>query len=126
MAQLTENSISIEVPEGATGFSIWEATMSLMGYKKGDLFFGYVLGKDISDNIKIPKGNWAILGRPASITETQWKQIVEWFSILGDTGYQDYGKEYLSYGFKTATESGFSLLKSKNVDPSKIIILIKQ
>jgi hypothetical protein len=117
LTELTANSISIEVPEGATHIHVQDL-------RDWEFRFSYKLGEEWT-HIPIDE-YYKALGRGNELTEEQWKQIVEWFSILGDTGYQDYGKEYLSYGFGTAAESGQSLLKAKNVPIDRVIILIKQ
>jgi hypothetical protein len=110
---LNDKAIAVEAPEYAHNFIVDQGSI-------------YWRPWDLDQPIKLPAGNWEIIAKASELNEEQWKEIVEWFSILGDTGYQDYGKEYLSYGFKTATESGQSLLKSKNVPIDRVIILIKQ
>jgi hypothetical protein len=89
-------------------------------------------GKFKTNEIKLPAGYWEIVGRPESITEEQAKQVVEavkdWKTVI----YYDYEAPGLDYrdivetAYDAALESFRSLLKSKSVDPEKVIILIKQ
>lgn len=82
--------------------------------------------------IKLPEGTWAIEGVGDRLTEEQWKGIVETVSGWSKPIYYNYaasGRDYrdiVEAAFETATESGLSLLKSKGLNPSEIIILIKQ
>lgn len=71
----------------------------------------------------IPRGNWKHLGKAAELSEEDWKGIVDDVLIGGIVGtmgaggywaYAAYDKSNLD-GYKTATESGLSLLKGNGV-----------
>jgi hypothetical protein len=123
---LTESAKAIDVSEDAKDF----ATHELNGYTK--LVFSSVSQDPLKcggDMIYVGQGNWEILGKPASITNTDWFKIVDKFN---NGSYRDYEHknfdscdEYLPM-YLTAQESGQSLLKSKNVNPESVIILIKK
>jgi hypothetical protein len=119
MIKLTENSIAIEVPENTQN---WKVTRF---HGDNDL-----VCPDGNGGLKwlamIPEGNWQILGRPASITEDQWKGIVGWFELAGKVGYMDYSFDDTRFPFAFAKDSGQSLLKAKNIDPDRVMLLIKQ
>lgn len=80
-------------------------------------------GKIRANEIKLPPGQWEILGRPLSITEDQWKGIVD-SKLDGRELWQSYENTYTA--FHNATESGMSWIKSKSLDPLNIIILKKK
>lgn len=117
--QLTENTIGIVVPKGSGGFSVWKAQNSLRGYKKGDLYFGYIFnGKACT--IHLPKGEWELPGLADQLSEEQWKGVVE--VIEGDEGF------YHNYDLTTfrevyATESGHSLLRKHNLEKETTVLL---
>lgn len=117
--------LTVEVPEDAKGLSVWEATMSLRRYKKGDLFLGYI-HKMESFNDPLPPGNWELLGRFEEITEETWKGIVEGYVYSGRSSYQAYknysGKNPESEDdiLNTATASACSLI------PGNPVVLIEK
>jgi hypothetical protein len=74
----------------------------------------------------LPEGTWQILGRPNDFTEAIWGGLVAWFELAGKVGYMDYSFEDPRFPFSFAKDSGLSLLKSKNISPDNVIILIKQ
>jgi hypothetical protein len=101
--QLTENSIAIEVPEGAFRFNVYEGLFRWTNYKhyKPDQ-----IENDGWEMLPISESgelDWQILGRPSDLTREQCDKIME--------GYE--GTVHL-------------LLLSKNVTEDKVIILIKQ
>lgn len=117
--------LTVEVPEGATGVSVWEATMNLMGYKKGDLFLGYVHDREAHNNA-IPPGNWELLGRFEDVTEDVWKEIMPYDVDVDiesghyyDLLYRDFNDVQQiipsSYTLDTATESARSLIAGNPV-----------
>lgn len=96
--------------------------------------------------LDLPEGEWSKLGIPEDIEEEQWKGIVDYKEGLpytdfenkkGTPYYSDYEKPLFlppnwndpvghELKLNTATESGFSLLKSKGLQDKSVIILIKQ
>lgn len=117
ITELNEKAIAVEVPEGAHTFSIGFATGRLCYSPKGS-----AINTIYTD---LPPGNWSILGRPNELSEEQWKKVV---TAEKTFGYPSYGQiPNGSYQwFAKPSESGQSLLKSKNVNPESVIILIKQ
>lgn len=103
---LNEKAICCTVQSLAWGFNIWEATMSLKGYKKGDLYLMWMNGTK-GEKEKLPPGQWSIEGRASEINSGILEKI-----------------------FPHPTLSGISAmcecLKSKGLNPAEIIILIKQ
>lgn len=76
-------------------------------------------GERKGGSVVIPPGNWQLLGKLSEITEEQWKRIVGSVSILKDKSderYMNYRfSDEIAYGdcFRTATESGLSLIESE-------------
>lgn len=76
--------------------------------------------------IDLPPGPWRIVGRAKELTEEQWGRVVNCF---GANGYFNYevGTQYIEALLPTATESGFSLLRSHGIEPeSNPLILVKE
>jgi hypothetical protein len=131
---LNDKSIAVEIPpEGNINNSyLWGGS--------GQYWVRYTTmpkpGKFKTNEIKLPEGYWGIAGRPNNLTEEQWEKIVDWYEDSNDSSYDPqynvttYFKVFTDYvtgdDFDTAIESGLSLLASKNIDPGKVIILIKQ
>lgn len=107
MTELLPDIWAVEVPDDAKGFDIWEATMSLRGYKKGDLFLGYIHNGE-SYNEPLPSGNWSIL-----------------FSTK-DAGEEDWATAFSDSCDYTSKECGIDILTSKGLDPNKNYVLIKK
>lgn len=84
------------VPEGVNKFKVYE-----YGYSSTHL-----LMEDLTDLV-LPQGNWQLLGISTELTEEQWRDLVS-FHIFA---YKDY-KTTAIYKFKTAKESGLSLLEA--------------
>lgn len=70
-----------------------------------------------------------IIGQCNSMTESEWQEIVE----KGKNVYKDYQTQMTSpdtdfggMGYKTATESGRSLIASLGLDFDKSILIIKK
>lgn len=125
---LNDNSIAVQLPETAIDPWMLERNDPQLGYYIPNKTFGEE-GNMWSESIKLPEGNWSILGRPEEMTEEQWKRVVLYdINPMQDyfEGAMDYGLSYENFNLDTCFESGLSLLKSKNIDPSKVIILIKQ
>jgi hypothetical protein len=121
---LTDKAIAVEVKPDWTKFYVWGAGGKLQYFEGDHPIFGI---------IDLPEGNWQILGRPASITLEQAKEIIPFHlgeSGKYDAGYWDYDKMDVSCDYmvnaNSALSSFQSLLKSKNISPDKVIILIKQ
>ena len=138
VTQLTVNSIAVQVPTGSRKHCVTDSP------DKGAFCVYYEIvpiddapSWDISDNL--PPGSWQILGRGKELTEEQWKEIVPridgdlaWIPSYNDPDsgghgfcYDDYESEDEHTVYYTATESGLSLLKYKNVPIDNVIILVK-
>jgi hypothetical protein len=78
--------------------------------------------------IKLPPGQWKIIGKGSELSKEQWNGIVEKFN---NGAYRDYSHSYFMPDddglpfYLTAIESGHSLLKAKmpGVPPEKILLL---
>lgn len=124
ITELNEKAIGVEVPSGAYDFDINGSELFFINKHKDD---PYPLGLDDVDGRDLPSGVWQILGRGSELTEEQWKQgSLNWIEIVDEVGYRDYTRYEDFRYFKTATESGLSLLKSKNLNPDNALILIKK
>lgn len=103
--QLTDKAIAVVVQSLAWGFNVWEAQMSLRGYKKGELYLMWMNGTK-GEKEKLPQGQWKIEGKADMING----------GILDGI-------------FKHPTLSGISAmceaLKKYNLEPSNCLILIK-
>jgi hypothetical protein len=127
---LTEDAIAVTTPEDIKSFDIWEATMSLRGYKKGREYLG--AGSNV---IELPPGNWSILGLSTQLSEDEFEKVVREKFWIGGFGwmYTNYTDEVTLANeiwkrtgpFKTAAESATTLLKSKGIT-SPVLILIKK
>ena len=137
VTQLTVNSIAVEVEATAYNFKIPES-LSILWYQLPPLR-GYL-------PIDLPEGSWQILGRSEQITEEQADQIVGrryglpfldeemkkgtpyYFNYEAPLFIPPNWEKIVDYSttIKTALESFESLLKSKNISPDNVIILIKQ
>lgn len=122
--QLTPSCIAVIVPEDASGFLVSNAQLDndLVYLKDGSYKYIASLPGEI--------GNWKILGRGNDLTEEQWKGIVAQFVYKspfggdgGETKYNDYTCDRVDALFKTATESGLSLLKAHNLEPDVLILV---
>lgn len=119
ITELTTEAVAVEVPDYPKHLCPY------LGSIRNSLM--YWSGNKLQEQ-PLSEGNWEILGRAASITETQAAEIVERWNI--DDGCDPYiWADYLSaYGdcLATAVESFQSLLKSKNLNPESVIILTKK
>lgn len=92
----------------------------------------YSNGTDPQPFIQLPYDGqegkyWTIIGkgRGNSITEEEWKGIVEGKTIGEDTRWRDFTDFF--HTCKTATSSGLSLIKSHGFEhPEKVLILKKK
>lgn len=119
---LTDNSIAVDVPEDAYGFQI-PYNLSILGYQLPPLRANF--------SIDIPEGNWEILGRPEEMEEEQAQKIIEEPKLGYYKNYEDKRAydEFIwldIFIIRTAIKSFQSLLKSKNLNPESVIILIKK
>jgi len=137
ITELTENSIAVQIPSDAEDVRCYsiggEYRIAFTSRIQDPLKVG-------GDIIPLAAGNWRILGRPAELTEEQWKAIIPridgdlaWIPSYNDPDsgghgfcYDDYESEDEHTVYYTATESGLSLLKSKNVSIDNVIILVKK
>ena len=74
---------------------------------------------------------YTLLGLGSNISEEQWKKIVDCLCIDGWANYtvNHHGQrvpQYSEYLFKTATESGLSLLKTYGLEPETTVLLIQK
>lgn len=120
----------VEVPEDGTSFIIYQGNQlsyehSVTGSETGSRT-GFI-GEEL-----LPSGSWEIVGKADSMTEEQWKEIVE-SGVCNDSGdhglgffryYREYPDELEeSFGFFSAKESGEALLLSHGLKPETTLIL---
>lgn len=123
ITQLTERAIAIKVPEGSEMYTIHENKLLLL------FSGGQSARKKWCD---LPPGQWQILGIASELTEEDWKKVVELVGGWSNVIYYDYNttardyRDIVEAAFKTATQSGQSLLASKNLPMESTLILIKQ
>lgn len=78
-----------------------------------------------TEEIDLPEGKWIIERMADEMTEEQWKGIVKPESTFGYPSYgQIPGGSFQWYA--KPSSSGMALIKSKNLNPESILILIKQ
>lgn len=117
--QLTPNLIAVTVPDGANSFMI--------SWAQGECDLICYVGTVIKHLTTLPatiiEGKrhdpYRILGIAREVKEGEWKgfvERVEYFHIAYKS-YEDEVKE-----FKTATEAGHSLLRSKGLDMNVLLI----
>lgn len=107
---LNDKAIAVEVPEDAKDFNLWQSQFSLRGRKKGAYVLSFNCHKSPSKDLPIdlPDGNWSILGRPEDMTAEQWNLVRTENTRL------------------SPSVAGAHFLKLKKVNPSSVIILIKE
>lgn len=124
------NHLFVEVPEGFFNHSIVKNVLHAGDnrVKTSDRVGDAVYSE------RLPEGNYQILGLASSLTEDQWKGIVEmekenvmidWDVIEGDVMgniYKDYCGDEIFY---TPEESGQSFLKSKSLEAERTLVLKK-
>ena len=76
-------------------------------------------------DIDLPPGTWQIIFLTRDATNSDWEKVVDEL-FLGDKpcAWENYGFGLPKY--KTATESGHSLLRSKGLNPDKNYCLIEK
>lgn len=76
--------------------------------------------------IKIPEGNWRILGKANELTEEQWKEVVPEIHKGAYVNCDKKTRSWKDYNWDfytdTATESGASLLKFHELENPLILI----
>lgn len=112
--------VVVDMPEGAHKINVVEGCYG-NEYKDQIVYnLKEYTENQILDHIKqidLPSSHWKLLGQFSQITEDQWKEIVE----SDYRGYKHYWKDngFVPRGFnhryKTATESGLSLLRAHGV-----------
>lgn len=123
---LTDGFIGVEVPEDAKDIEISFTRIgnSVLVYEYGDK----------QCNVQPIKGQYKIIGKADSLTDDQWRGILEPVNnpfiheYMGNFIYRDYTKPQshtVSDARCEPIESGLSLLASKNLNPSTILILKK-
>lgn len=126
MKQITLPSgeyLLVEVPR-------W-ATFNLLQSNHGSLL--QVWDRDYQDlkmnESQLPSGNWQIIGKADSLSEDDWKGIVETKhgGFAGHLkGFKDYSPKYIYVDkdpISTAKESGHSLIESHQMKPETTLIL---
>jgi len=74
-------------------------------------------------NVKLPTGNWRILGTANELTEEQWKEVVEPSERSGMfKSYKEHFTNPYFFAYDTANESGASLLKLHKLENPLILI----
>lgn len=117
--------LAVMVPEGASVFKIvmkYKSTSRLPCFEDRlkTLYLTYEGKLGALHEIKLPQGNWQILGLSTEITEEQWYDLVnslpDPYSNSHHRNYKDYCRNYSitrsQYIFNTAKESGLSLLEA--------------
>lgn len=117
LTQLTDNIFAVEIPEDAIYTRVFKDS-------SGEYLSGFQ-----EPLIPLPPGSYTLLFLSKEATEDDWKKVcdsdvgggeidekiwLEWFNYETD-----------EYSFDTATESGYSLLRSKGLDPTKQYTIIK-
>lgn len=64
-----------------------------------------------------------VIGFKNDITEEQWAEIVEKIQLYHHIVYENYMNQSLDATFKTAKESGLSLLQANNIDYLNCLII---
>lgn len=114
--------VMVEVKSDAKIFGI------VPSLPKDYLFFDDNFGHDGTCEIQLPAIGYTIVGLSSKLSEDEWRGIVETNSE-GFEHYmtdEEYDRSDHVYPLPTATESGLSLLKSKNLSPDTTLILKKQ
>lgn len=117
------NFLLIDVPEDAKSFLIKD---HLLFYEHS--FDKVGLGEDEIINLKTEK--YSLVGIASSLTEEQWKGIVEEYIYSGKISFYAY-KDYTGKipecedDILSATESGLSLLAAHGKKPSTTLIITK-
>lgn len=133
--QLTPSCIAVTVPEDAKDPWMLERPDPQLAYYLPNKSFGEE-GNMWSESIKLPPGNWKILGKGSDLSEEQWKGIVEAFThkmgYFGDSNKAEKIVLYMNYMIERpvpvtflycdAKDSGLSLLKSKGLNPDVLIL----
>lgn len=102
MKEVTTNNqtiLLVEVPEDVTGFNLHHNILL------------YPLGNDDVDGIRLPIGQYQILGKSTELSEEQMKEICA--TRFNGANYHDYLKE--NVWFKTVQESYLSLLEDNGI-----------
>lgn len=116
----------VEIPDGYTKFRIAEFSRS------GNWLVETEEKTLNSWKVKIPNGEWSILGFALYLSEKEWAGIVKQYPIVrnGRTFYKNYGKQVIckeTPWVDTATESGKSWLEANGIaDFKNPFILIKK
>lgn len=71
---------------------------------------------------KLPPGTWRIVGRALELTEGQWRGVVP--VLPSGTRWANY--EHPERLLLSATESGFSLLRSHGIEPETNPLILKK
>lgn len=86
----------------------------------------YASGGYNGNSWELPKGTWILLGKANDLTETEWRNVdLDKCKNFPDNFWRLYDMDDI-YVSDNAKDSGLSLLKSKSLDPSTSVILIKQ
>ena len=111
-----------------TAEKIWMAkiTKRKLTYRCDRITYGMLGWAEVE--IKLPPGQWSIVGIGSQLNEDMWNGIVERLrDSKGFDGYKNYSEWFTVFeeNFNTATESGLSLLAAQGKKPSTTLIIIK-
>lgn len=74
-----------------------------------------------AEEIQLPPGKWQLIGLASTLSDEQWEPIVDWINKWD--GWKDYSGE--PGAFDNPTDSGLSLIASKNLTAQNCLILKK-
>jgi hypothetical protein len=127
--QLTSNAIAVRVPKDfiqCLGFN--QDELMLLCKSKDD---PYPIGLDDVDSIKLAPGPWKLLGKGNEIGREECLLVVEQYTYSGRSSYYAYkdysGKKPESEDdiITDPIESFTSLLRSLNLPPDEVVVLVK-
>jgi hypothetical protein len=112
--ELNDKAIAVDVPEGSWNYELYEeAKIRFIGYSHS-----FHKGRAKQSFVELSPGSWSILGRGSEISEAQAELVCPI-----DEGLAMY-HAHMNYGPQsTALESFHSLLKSKNIPLSSVILV---
>jgi hypothetical protein len=121
MKHLINDIYWVEVPEDAKRF--WIEDLS-HGFK--ELTMDNDENWDEYKSILLSTGNYSIIGNGDELGESDWVLIIDKpVHSYTELVYRDYEKTAGRIGYLSAKESGHSLLKSKNLNPSTTLLIRK-
>lgn len=101
----------LDMPVGAKDFKIFAHTWTLEPKYMPDLF-----------RLLLPIGEYELVGLKDDITEEQWAEIVPCYGIERYHNFKA-PTQYVEYLYKTAKESGLSLLQANSCNYKNALII---